>query len=144
MLLTARAALIYFVLVFAAGLVLGPLRVLGIEPWLGPTYAVLVEVPILLAVMIWAARWVVGKVALRGDAGALLGMGIGALALQQMADIAVGLWLRRMSLTDIAANLATPAGVVYMLALAAFALMPLVVNFVVPRLASRRGSAGGT
>ena len=33
------AAVLYFLLVFGAGLVLGPVRVLWLEPWLGPLLA---------------------------------------------------------------------------------------------------------
>jgi uncharacterized membrane protein YciS (DUF1049 family) len=55
---TAASALLYFAVVFAAGFLLGPIRVFWLEPQVGPTIAVLCEAPFLLAVMAVAARWV--------------------------------------------------------------------------------------
>ena len=49
-----RAA-IYFAIVFAVGLVLGPVRVLWLEPWSGKTIAVLLETPFLIAAMWFGA-----------------------------------------------------------------------------------------
>ena len=48
---------IYFGIVFAAGMVMGPARVLWLEPWLGPTLAVACEMPLLIVAMSFAARW---------------------------------------------------------------------------------------
>jgi len=55
-------------------------------------------------------------------------MGIGALALQQIADFAVGTMLRGLSPSEQLANFTTPAGIVYAVSLGAFAAMPLLVN----------------
>lgn len=48
------AGLAYFAVVFAAGFVLGTLRVFLLIPWLGETTAVLIELPAILAVA-WVA-----------------------------------------------------------------------------------------
>ena len=47
---TLKAAALYVALVFAAGFALGTLRVLVVEPALGPVIAVLLELPIILMV----------------------------------------------------------------------------------------------
>ncbi len=124
----AKAGALYFAIVFGAGFVLGPLRVLLLEPRLGSVWAVLAEVPILIAVMIWAASFVQRLIPVPDDPKSLLAMGVGALALQQIADWAVGLWLREMPAAEILANYATTAGFVYLGALAVFALMPAIVR----------------
>jgi hypothetical protein len=55
-------------------------------------------------------------------------MGAGALALQQIADIIVGLALRGMTLPEQYAQFITPQGLVYAALLIAFALMPVLVG----------------
>src|SRR5215470_1310290 len=57
----AKAGVLYFALVFGAGFLLGPVRILCVAPQLGTRMAELVEAPIMLAVSIIAARWIVGK-----------------------------------------------------------------------------------
>jgi hypothetical protein len=125
---TAAAALLYFALVFAAGFLLGPVRVLWLEPKLGPFLAVLCEVPFLIAAMVFAARWVARRLALHHDRRALILMGLAALALLQAADIAIGVGLRGLSLAAQFAQFTTPQGLVYAAALIAFAAMPPLVN----------------
>lgn len=43
------AALLYFLIVFGVGFLVGPVRVLYVEPRVGSTAAVMLEAPILLA-----------------------------------------------------------------------------------------------
>ena len=59
MALALRAGFVYFGLVFAAGVFLGTLRVFVILPRLGPTLAVLIELPVILAICWFAAKWTV-------------------------------------------------------------------------------------
>lgn len=55
------AGLAYFGVVFAAGFALGTLRVLVLAPKLGESTAVLVELPIILAVSWVACRWLIAR-----------------------------------------------------------------------------------
>jgi hypothetical protein len=122
------AVLLYFAIVFGVGFLLGPMRVLWLEPWVGKTVAVLCETPLLLIAMVLAARWVPAQVGLRSKLGSLAAMGLGALFLQQIADFAVGVGLRGMVPAELLANFTTPAGGIYAASLAAFAAMPALVN----------------
>jgi hypothetical protein len=121
------AALIYFAIVFGVGLALGPVRVLWIEPWLGPAVAVLIEAPVLVFAMTIAARLAPGWTGLRGGWASYLAVGVLALALQQIADLAVGFGLRGMTLAAQAHYFTTPPGWIYAATLIAFALMPLIM-----------------
>jgi hypothetical protein len=122
------AALLYFIAVFGAGFALGPIRVLWLEPRLGVVAATLCEAPFLLFAMIAAAYWIPRIVSISAGTGAMLAMGLGALALQQAADFVVGTALRGISATDQWARLASPEGAIYAVLLVLFALMPAVVN----------------
>lgn len=122
------ATLLYFLAVFGAGFALGPIRVLWLEPRLGVVAATLCEAPFLLFAMIAAAYWIPRIVSISAGTGAMLAMGLGALALQQAADFVVGTALRGISATDQWARLASPEGAIYAVLLVLFALMPAVVN----------------
>jgi len=122
------SACLYFVIVFGVGFLLGPIRVLWLEPRLGTAFAVALEAPFLLAAMIFAARRVPKWVGLNATLGSLAAMGVGALILQQIADFTVAIGLRHMSAGEQIAYLATPAGLIYTGAVIAFAAMPVLVN----------------
>lgn len=121
------AALAYFALVFAVGFMAGPIRVLFLEPAFGKTLAVLMETPILLMAMLWAARFVPRRLRLQPTSANLIGMGLIALALVLAADLCVGLFLRQQTVPEIAAYFATTAGLIYSAALLLFAVMPVLV-----------------
>jgi hypothetical protein len=124
----AAAAILYFAVVFGVGFLLGPIRVLWLELKVSPTIAVLCEAPFLLIAMAVAARWVPDFVRLRQGWVPLALMGGGALALQQLADFAVGISLRGLALSEQLAHFSTAPGLIYAGLLAAFAAMPIVVN----------------
>ena len=52
------AGLLYFALTFGAGFLLGPIRILLIEPRVGVRAAELLEIPVMIGVTLLAARWV--------------------------------------------------------------------------------------
>jgi hypothetical protein len=102
--------------------------VLWLEPLVGPTAAALCEAPFLLAAMVIASLRVPGVVRLQRKSIPLILMGIGALVLQQSADVIVGVALRGLSASDQLAQFATPQGLIYVALLVAFVAMPLLVN----------------
>jgi hypothetical protein len=53
-----KAGILYFAFVFGAGFVLGPIRLLRIVPQVGTRMAELLEMPVMLVVIIAAARLV--------------------------------------------------------------------------------------
>ena len=103
------AGALYFAVMFALGFVLGTLRTLFLEPWLGPAGAVLVEAVPMLAAMVMAAPWAARLFDLPAGAGVRLGMGGVALVLLVVAETALGalmrgrgpdLWLERMGTAE--------------------------------------------
>lgn len=119
------AAVLYFLMVFAVGLLLGPVRVLWLEPVLGPTLAVLCEAPLLLAAIWFASRRAPRWAGVRGGWASYLSIGLLALLFQQIADLAVGFGLRGMTLSEQLTLFTTPPGMIYAVTLIAFALAPV-------------------
>jgi hypothetical protein len=122
------AIILYFLIVFGVGFCVGPVRVLLLEPLIGPVAAVSMEMPVLLAAMFLAAKWVPKQVGMIGSPRSYVLMGVGALVLQQVADFAVGITIRGMTASQIFATYMTVQGAIYGLSLIAFAAMPWIVH----------------
>lgn len=125
---TLKAGTLYFALVFAVGFALGTVRVLWIVPRVGVRTAELMETPIMLVVTIFAARWVVQRMALPSTVRHRLGTGLIALGLLLIAELAVVLCIQRMTLRQYIAGRDPVAGTAYLVMLAVFAVMPVVVG----------------
>lgn len=123
-----KAGAIYFALVFGAGFVLGPVRILWIVPRLGARMAELMETPIMLVVIVASARWIVRRLAVPSTTFSRLGMGGVALNLLLVAEFTVVLWLRGMSVREYFASRDPLSGTVYYATLAVFAAMPFFVG----------------
>lgn len=107
---------------------LGPARVLWIEPRVGARIAELIEAPIMLVVIVCAARWTVRRFLFcmaaysRAIAGAL------ALALTVSAELSLVVPLRGLTLQDYFATRDPVSATVYYAILVIFAAMPLFVH----------------
>jgi hypothetical protein len=123
------AAVLYFLIVFGTGFLLGPVRVFWLEPRLGEAVATLCEAPFLLVAIVSAARWLPRMLNLKANILLLAGMGVGALFLQQLADFAVGGLLRGMTPAQQIAQLVRPAGLIYVVLLITFVTMPILANW---------------
>ena len=126
--LTLRAALLYFAIVFGVGFILGPIRVLIVAPWLGEAGAVLCEAPILLAVMWYAAQYVAHRIGMPDDRSTMVTVGVLAAVLVPVADFTVGFALRGLTWDSEVAYLRAAAGFLYRALLVGFALMPIAAN----------------
>jgi hypothetical protein len=122
-----KAGLLYFVIVFGAGFVLGPVRILWIVPRLGTRMAELVETPIMFVVIIVVARWIVRRLSVPSTPFSRFGMGCVALALSLAAEFTLVLWLRGLSMSEYLASRDPVSGIVYYVMLGVFAIMPLLV-----------------
>jgi hypothetical protein len=127
------AALHYFACVFGAGFVLGAIRVPLLVPRLGVRWAELVEMPLMAAVIVVAARWIVRRHALPAGAAVRLGVGFAALALLLAAEAGLAVALQGGSIAEVVASRDPVSGTVYALMLVVFALMPLFVARNAPR-----------
>jgi hypothetical protein len=123
-----KSALVYFVLVFGVGFLLGTLRVVLVVPKVGVRTAELIESPIMIAVTILAARWIVES---RPEpAVAEFAVGILALGFLVIAEITLGFWLRGLSIRGYLTDRDPVSGTVYFLLLGLFAIMPFLFALV--------------
>jgi len=122
-----QAGVLYFALVFGTGFVLGAIRTLWVVPRVGMRMAELMEMPIMLAVTIVAARWTILRLTVSPVPSVRLGMGCIALVLMLVAEFGFVLWIRGLSIRDYLATRDPVSGTVYYAMLVVFAIMPLLV-----------------
>ena len=122
-----KAGLAYFALVFGAGFVLGALRVSLLVPRFGERISELAEMPLMFAVVVFAARFVMRRFAVPPSISARLGTGLLALALLLAAELLLAVVLQERSLADYLASRDPVSGSVYLAMLGLFALMPVLV-----------------
>jgi hypothetical protein len=123
-----KAGVVYFALVFGAGFLLGPIRIFWVVPSLGAQLAELLEMPIMLVVMVVAARWTVRRFALPHTVYDRVGVGGLALALLLIAEFGLVLSLRGMTISDYFSTFDPVSGTAYFMMQGLFAMMPLFVS----------------
>lgn len=122
-----RAALAYFVAVFALGFVLGAVREGLVRPRFGTLGAIAIEAPTMLLACWWAARWVVGRFGVAAR-GARWRMGALAFGLLMVAELGGSLVLRGMAPGEWLAHFGTAPGALSLALFLAFAVMPVLVR----------------
>ena len=132
-----KAGLVYFLLVFALGWVLGPTRELWAVPRFGPVRALLFEAVIMLIAMIVSSWWVMRGFDVPRTLGSTIPMGLVAFAILVPAEIAGVLLVRGLSLREYLASFVTAPGVISAVMFLLFAAMPSLVTL----LARGRGGA---
>jgi hypothetical protein len=110
-----EAGVIYFLLVFAVGWILGPIRELWAMPHLGRMAAMLCEAVIMPIAMTVAARWVIRWFEVPQTVSATLSIGLIAIGLLFPAEIAGVLLVRRLPLHEYVGSFATAPGVISLL-----------------------------
>jgi len=122
----ARAGAFYFLIVFAAGFMLGAIRVFVVAPRLGETGAVVLELPVMLAVSWFTCGWLIAYMAAphSKEAGAI--MGLVAFALLLAAEFALARVGFGRSAAEYLSAFATPPGLIGLAGQIAFALFPAI------------------
>ena len=123
----AAPALTYFAIVFGAGFLLGTVRVLWLVPQLGSRVAELCEMPIMLIVTYFTARYVIKHFAVPPAAAPRLVVGMLALMCMLIVEFTVVLWLQGITIAEYFAQRDPVSGAFYMASLILFAFMPWLV-----------------
>jgi hypothetical protein len=122
----ATAGFFYFAIVFAAGFLLGAIRIGILAPRIGDMLATLVELPIILGVSWAACLFVVARLKVEARASDRLLMGAVAFGLLIGAEIALGLGLTGRSLNAQIEAMTAPPALVGLCGQIVFALFPLI------------------
>jgi len=126
--LILRAACSYFTLVFAAGFLLGALRVPFLVPRLGERTAELLEMPFMAVAILLAARLVVPRLLPQAPAAVRAATGGLALALMLLAEFGVGVLLLQRTPAEIVSRHDPIAGTVYVALLLVYAALPSLLG----------------
>lgn len=119
-----KPALAYFLIVFGAGFILGTVRVLFVLPLFGERTAELLEMPLMLAVIVLAARWISRRYLRQAQPREQLAVGGIATGWMLAAEFLIGLTLRGLSPIEVLVNRDPVSGTAYYLSLLLFAAMP--------------------
>ena len=111
---------------FGVGFVLGTRRVLFLVPLLGERTAELLEMPLMLGVIVFAARWIVRHRLAAPRLSTTLSVRFLSLGIILFAELGVGMWLRGMSATEVFLNRDPVSGTAYYISLLLFAVMTAI------------------
>jgi len=129
----ALAGVVYAILAFSVGFALGTIRVLLVVPRVGPTVAVLCEMPVILGASWWISRLCVARFRVSRAVAARLVMGLTAFLVLMLAEVTLAAILFGGSFTDYLASLATLPGAIGLAGQLAFACLPLAQARLAPR-----------
>ncbi len=120
-----RAGALYFAIVFAAGFVLGALRVTALMPLIGELPAVALELPIVLFISWIVCRRLVAQFSVPAMVSRRAAMGALAFGLLMLAELGLSVLVFDRSVTEYLAGLQTVPGLMGLGGQIVFALMPL-------------------
>ncbi|NNE05239.1 MAG: hypothetical protein HKN15_05910 [Xanthomonadales bacterium] len=125
-LLPLKPALTYFGLVFAAGFLLGTVRVIAVAPVVGEQAAEILEIPLMVIVSWLSARLVIRRFAITQKAPALA-TGVFALGLLLLLEFTLVLQLRGLTIEQYFTQREPLALAAYFTGLLLFGLMPRIL-----------------
>ena len=121
---TICAALVYFAIVLGTGFVLGVFRVPILVPRIGERWAELAEMPIMAAVIFFAAGYILRRFPEIALPGRSLVAGFLALALSVTAELGLAVAFQDKPLAEFLGSRDKVSGSVYIGLLLVFAVMP--------------------
>jgi hypothetical protein len=119
-----RAGFVYFVLVFAAGFIIGVIRISLVVPAIGEFRAVALELPFILSWSWIVCRWLLRCLLIDRMPSRLI-MGTSAFACLMAAEFATFTLLTGQAPADWVARFEQPAQILGLVGQIAFALFPL-------------------
>jgi hypothetical protein len=121
-----KAGLAYFIVVFGFGFLLGTFRMLVMVPVVGEISAVMLEMPIMLAISWFSSRWLSGQLSVPAALAPRLVMGGLAFALLMVAEVGLSIFGFGRTLAEHLASYCQFASIIGLLGQAAFASFPAI------------------
>jgi hypothetical protein len=121
-----EAAMAYFAVVFSCAFLIGICRVLFLAPVLGKTGAVLIELPIVLAISWFSSGFLIRRFRLLRKLTQRLAMGGIAFAITMVAEVAFSTFAFGQSLSAYLEGIMNLAGVLGLSSQLGFALIPAI------------------
>ena len=119
-----KPAMAYFLMVFGAGFMLGPVRTLWLVPRVGTRTVELLELPVMLVAVFLSACWIIRRFDAERTAAPWFLIGLVALARLLAAELILDVALRGVSPTEALISRDPVSGGVYYAALCVFAITP--------------------
>jgi hypothetical protein len=117
---------LYFAIVFTAGFLFGTIRTLWLTDEVGPAYAVLIELPLILLVSWIACGFSIRRSHVPRRTGPRLAMGLAAFLLLLIAEALVAMLLGGLSLAEHLASYREAGPRIGLAAQLVFALLPVL------------------
>ena len=121
---TIKAGLVYFAIVLGSGFILGAFRVPIVVPRIGERWAELAEMPIMAAVIFFAAGYILRRFPQVRTPARSLSSGFLALLLTAAAEVGLATLLQNQTLGDFISSRDKISGAAYIVLLLVFAVMP--------------------
>ena len=121
-----RFAAYYALGIFALGFVLGTVRILVLQPLMGPLAAVCIEVPVMLTASWFYSSWLLSKHTTTYHTTTLLVWGLAAFVLLLCLELALATLVFGQPVQAFFTALLTPAGAVGLAAQFMFGLLPAI------------------
>lgn len=123
-----KAAAVYFGLIYAVGIFLGPIREEWAVPHFGPIGGLLLEAAVMLPAMIAAAGWIIHRFEVPAKQKTRLNIGFAALGFLLVAEVLGAVLLRGMSVQSWLASYGSVPGLISLILFVVFALMPSLIR----------------
>jgi hypothetical protein len=121
-----KAGIAYFVVAFGFGFLLGTFRILVIVPVVGEISAVLLEMPVMLAISWVSSRWIIGRFGVPPTLAPRVVMGGLAFALLMFAELGLSIFGFGRTFAEHLASYCQLASIIGLLGQAAFASFPAI------------------
>lgn len=121
-----RAGMIYFAVAFTAGFAVGTIRVLAIVPQIGETIAVLMELPVMLALSWLVCAWLLRRLAVPARPRERIAMGGSAFLLLMAGELGVSVFALGRTVVQHLQTFQTASALLGLAAQIIFATLPLV------------------
>ncbi len=121
---TIKAGFVYFAIVLGSGFILGAFRVPIVVPRIGERWAELAEMPIMAAVIFFAAGYILRRFPQIRSPARSLSSGVLALLLTVAAEVGLATLLQKQTLGDFISSRDKISGAAYIVLLLVFAVMP--------------------